>query len=169
VISEEGGPDEGLDHGLAVLRAAREAGAPAARARGTIALVEENCTVCMLCARECPDWCLYVEGHTEEAAPVRPGGRARVRNVLDRFAIDWSLCMYCGICVEVCPFDALFWAPALVPATEQRPSLVEERADLRAWVREVPAPPALDPAAEPAEEVAAAARLEAVAAARTRR
>ena len=134
-----------------------------------IALVEENCTVCMLCARECPDWCLYVEGHTEEAAPVRPGGRPRVRNVLDRFAIDWSLCMYCGICVEVCPFDALFWAPALVPATEQRPSLVEERADLRAWVREVPVPPALDPAAEPAEEVAAAARLEAVAAARTRR
>jgi NADH-quinone oxidoreductase subunit I len=95
----------------------------------------------MLCARECPDWCLYVEGHTEAAAPVRPGGRPRVRNVLDRFAIDWSLCMYCGICVEVCPFDALFWAPALVPATEQRPSLVEERADLRAWVREVPAPP----------------------------
>ena len=45
-------PDEGLEHGLAVLRAAREAQTPAARSRGTIALVEENCTVCMLCARE---------------------------------------------------------------------------------------------------------------------
>ena len=42
------------------------------------------------------------------------GGRARQRNVLDRFAIDFSLCMYCGICIEVCPFDALFWAPDLV-------------------------------------------------------
>ena len=31
--------------------------------------------------------------------------------MLDRFAIDFSLCMYCGICVEVCPFDALFWSP----------------------------------------------------------
>jgi len=164
-------PDDGLERGLSVLRAARsaEAAAPAARSRGTIALVEENCTVCMLCARECPDWCLYVEGHTEPAAPVRAGGRERVRNVLDRFAIDWSLCMYCGICVEVCPFDALFWAPAEVPASAGRPDLVEERAALRAWVREVPVPPPLDPAAEPAEEVTAAARLDAVAAARTRR
>ena len=87
------------------------AAGPPARSRGSIALLEENCTVCMLCARECPDWCLHVEGHTELAPPERPGGRARVRNVLDRFAIDFSLCMYCGICIEVCPFDALFWAP----------------------------------------------------------
>ena len=31
--------------------------------------------------------------------------------MLDRFDIDYALCMYCGICVEVCPFDALFWSP----------------------------------------------------------
>ena len=31
---------------------------PAPRARGVIALKEENCTVCMLCARQCPDWCI---------------------------------------------------------------------------------------------------------------
>jgi len=84
--------------------------------------------------------------------------------VLDRFAIDWSLCMYCGICVEVCPFDALFWAPALVPAEGERP--VEERDALRAWVQGVPPPPALDPGAEKAEEVVAAERLDAVAEAR---
>ena len=105
------------------------------RSRGTIALVEENCTVCMLCARECPDWCLYVEGHTELAPPAKPGGRPRARHVLDRFAIDWSLCLYCGICVEVCPFDALFWAPEAVPDEAVRADLVEERDALRAWVR----------------------------------
>src|SRR6266536_1912430 len=32
-----------------------------ARSRGVIALVEENCTVCMLCSRECPDWCIYFD------------------------------------------------------------------------------------------------------------
>ena len=37
--------------------------APPTRARGVIALKEENCTVCMLCARQCPDWCIYIEGH----------------------------------------------------------------------------------------------------------
>jgi NADH-quinone oxidoreductase subunit I len=156
-----------LEHALGLVRAAQSA--PPARSRGTIALVEENCTVCMLCARECPDWCLYVEGHTETAPPARTGGRPRVRNVLDRFAIDWSLCLYCGICVEVCPFDALFWAPELVPPEPDRPALVEEREALRAWVRAVPPPPPLDPAAEPAEEVTAAARLDAVAAARAGR
>ena len=142
---------------------------PPPRSHGTIALLEENCTVCMLCARECPDWCLYIEGHTETAPPARAGGRPRIQNVLDRFAIDWSLCMYCGICVEAGPFDALFWAPALVPAEPERAGLVEESDALRAWVSEVPPPPPLDPAAEPAEETAAAARLEAVAAARAPR
>ena len=155
-----------LEESLALVRAAQ---GPPARSRGTIALLEENCTVCMLCARECPDWCLYVEGHTETAPPARAGGRPRVRHVLDRFAIDWSLCMYCGICVEVCPFDALFWAPDVVPSDPARTGLVEEREALRAWVRAVPPPPPLDAAAEPAEEVTAAARLDAVAAARSSR
>ncbi|MYB85681.1 MAG: NADH-quinone oxidoreductase subunit I, partial [Acidimicrobiaceae bacterium] len=36
--------------------------APPTRARGVIALHEGNCTACMLCARECPDWCIYIEG-----------------------------------------------------------------------------------------------------------
>jgi len=143
--------------------------APPPRSRGTIGLLEENCTVCMLCARECPDWCLYIEGHTEITAAPQPGGRDRTRNVLDRFAIDFSLCMYCGICVEVCPFDALFWAPVAVPEESERQDLVEERAALRAWIRDVPPPPALEPDAEPAEEVTAAARLDAVAAQRARR
>ncbi len=131
------------------------------RSRGVIALLEENCTVCMLCARECPDWCIYIDSHKEEV--VVPGAaRARQRNVLDRFAIDFSLCMYCGICIEVCPFDALFWAPELVPAEDAAEALVEEREALRAWMRAVPPPPALDAMAEPAEEVVAAERLDAV-------
>ena len=80
------------------------------RTRGVIALKEENCTVCMLCARECPDWCIYIDSHKETLPPKRAGGRPRKRNVLDRFAIDYSLCIYCCICVEVCPYDALFWS-----------------------------------------------------------
>lgn len=141
-------------------------GPPPPRSRGTIGLLEENCTVCMLCARECPDWCLLVEGHTELAPAAQAGGRPRTVNVLDRFAIDFSLCMYCGICIEVCPFDALFWAPALVEAEPSRDRLVEERSALQDWICSVPPPPALEAGAEPAEEAVAAARLDAVAAQR---
>ena len=73
--------------------------------------MEENCTVCMLCARECPAWCIYIDSHKETSPPATAGGRERSHNMLDRFAIDFSLCMYCGICIEVCPFDALHWSP----------------------------------------------------------
>ena len=106
-----------LEDGLAVLRAAAAERYPDAapdlppRSRGVIALFEENCTVCMLCARECPAWCIHLESHKEPVPPTHEGGRPRSRNVLDRFAIDFALCLYCGICVEVCPFDALFWSP----------------------------------------------------------
>ena len=55
------------------------------RTRGVIALVEENCTVCMLCARECPDWCIYIDSHKETIPAPPGGGRERTRNVLDRF------------------------------------------------------------------------------------
>ena len=67
------------------------------RTRGVIALKEENCTVCMLCARQCPDWCIYIEGHKEQRPARREGGRPRSVSVLDRFDIDYALCMYCGI------------------------------------------------------------------------
>jgi len=128
----------------------------APRTRGVIALFEENCTVCMLCARECPDWCIYIDSHKETVAPVAPGGRERSRNVLDRFAIDFSLCMYCGICIEVCPFDALFWSPEFEYAETDILDLTHERDKLREWMWTVPEPPALDPHAEDPKELAAA-------------
>ncbi|MER5469660.1 NADH-quinone oxidoreductase subunit I [Streptomyces sp. NPDC002685] len=126
------------------------------RTRGVIGLFEENCTVCMLCARECPDWCIYIDSHKETVPPAAPGGRERSRNVLDRFAIDFSLCMYCGICIEVCPFDALFWSPEFEYAETDIHELTHERDKLREWMWTVPAPPALDPGAEEPKEVAAA-------------
>ncbi|MFC5833700.1 4Fe-4S binding protein [Nonomuraea insulae] len=127
------------------------------RSRGVIALVEENCTSCMLCARECPDWCIYIDSH-KETIPAPEGGRARQRNVLDRFAIDFSLCMYCGICIEVCPFDALFWSPEFEYAEGDIRNLLHEKDKLAAWTPTVPPPPAHDPGAELPKERTAAPR-----------
>lgn len=127
------------------------------RSRGVIALVEENCTVCMLCARECPDWCIYIDSH-KETLPAPEGGRPRARNMLDRFAIDFSLCMYCGICVEVCPFDALFWSPEFEYAEGDIRNLLHEKDKLAAWAHTVPPPPAHEPGADPPKELAATSR-----------
>src|SRR5881396_3570351 len=125
------------------------------RSRGVIALKQENCTVCWKCSRECPDWCIYIEAHKETHDPAT-GGRARSVKVLDRFAIDYALCMYCGICIEVCPFDALFWSPEFEYAETDIRDLTHERDKLREWMWTVPAPPALDPGAEEPKEIAAA-------------
>ena len=124
------------------------------RSRGVIALMEENCTVCMLCARECPDWCIYIDSHKEVVPPKDEGARARTRNVLDRFAIDFALCMYCGICIEVCPFDALFWSPEFEYSTYSIRELTHEKEQLRAWMDTVPAPPELEVGAELPKEIA---------------
>jgi len=122
------------------------------RSRGVIALLEENCTVCMLCARECPDWCIYIDSHKETIPATTEGGRDRQRNVLDRFAIDFSLCMYCGICIEACPFDALHWSPQFEYAEVDLLDLLHEKDRLGGWMASVPPPPALDEkSAEPAE------------------
>jgi NADH-quinone oxidoreductase subunit I len=126
------------------------------RSRGVIALLEENCTSCMLCARECPDWCIYIDSHKETVPAAEPGQRDRTRNVLDRFAIDYSLCMYCGICIEVCPFDALFWSPEFEYAEFDIVDLLHEKDRLREWMWTVPPPPSHAENAEPAKEVGVA-------------
>ena len=129
------------------------------RTRGVIALKEENCTVCMLCSRECPDWCIYIDSHKETLPPKREGGRQRKRNVLDRFAIDYALCMYCGICVEVCPYDALFWSREFEYAEYDIRNLTHEKERLSDWMATVLPPPPLEEGAllpgQPEPELAA--------------
>jgi len=122
----------------------KEKETPVPRARGVIALDQEACTVCMLCARQCPDWCIYIEGHKEEQAPAEPGGRIKVRAELDRFDIDYALCMYCGICVEVCPFDALFWSPEYEFSEEHMGDMLHDKERLQGWLATVPDAPGLE-------------------------
>ncbi len=93
-------------------------------AHGTITLIPQACTSCMICVRECPCWCIDL--HSQAVEVHQEGARRpRVVNQLERFTIDFGLCMYCGICIEVCPFDALHWSPALSPAALSSSQLVQ--------------------------------------------
>jgi len=116
----------------------REKEVPATRSRGVIGLIEENCTACMLCVRECPDWCIYIEAHKTLAPPRRAGGKPRSVNSLDRFDIDFSLCMFCGICVEVCPFEAIYWSPEYEYSEFQIKDLIHDKTRLGHWFDSIP-------------------------------
>ncbi|MCF8527487.1 MAG: 4Fe-4S dicluster domain-containing protein [Candidatus Nanopelagicales bacterium] len=102
------------------------------RERGVIALVPDSCTSCMICVQECPTWCITLESHTEQISE-EGARRPRSVSVLDSFAIDFGLCMYCGICVDVCPFDALAWMPEHDYATHDRGALVHDTSRLASW------------------------------------
>jgi NADH-quinone oxidoreductase subunit I len=127
-----------ITRGAVTVQYPHEKEEPTSRARGVIALKEENCTSCMLCVRSCPDWCIYIEGHKDKAPPRREGGKPRTVQILDRFDIDYSICMYCGICVEVCPFDAIFWAPQYEYSELSIASLIHDKDRLGEWMAGVP-------------------------------
>ena len=96
---------------------------------GAIALDPEACTSCNLCVVECPAWCIQLTAHNEQ---VDAGRRGKTVKVLDDFTIDFGLCMFCGICVDVCPFDALQWVPEDPPPTGAAAALVEGVVELAA-------------------------------------
>jgi len=67
------------------------------RARTNLLWFEERCTACSTCAQACPDGCILVA-----TTPREDGGLN-----IDRYEIDFRLCMYCGLCVEACPYEAI--------------------------------------------------------------
>lgn len=83
-------------------------------AHASLEFIAAHCTSCMLCIRACPVWCLDLSAHLEVDTAT---GRRRSTLVLDSFSIDYGTCMMCGLCVDVCPFDALHWSGEATPVT----------------------------------------------------
>ena len=46
--------------------------------------------------------------------------------------------MYCGICVEVCPFDALFWSPEYEYSEVRIADLLHDKSRLDQCMQTVP-------------------------------
>lgn len=59
-----------------------------------------RCVACDICAKECPPKCITIVRDRD--------GEGRGLQKPKVFDIDVSVCMSCGICEEVCPFDAIF-------------------------------------------------------------
>ena len=80
---------------------------------------EQRCTGCASCAKYCPLGIIRIvtdpDGGNEQ-----DGGSYKV----DVFDIDQARCMYCGLCVEACPYDALHMGSGFEAARYRRADLV---------------------------------------------
>lgn len=65
---------------------------------------EPYCTGCHACERACPVECMTV---TMKDNPKFAEEKSKRRKIIDEFWIDYGRCMRCGICVEVCNFEAI--------------------------------------------------------------
>ena len=65
---------------------------------------EPYCTSCMVCIRECPTQCMSA---TMKDNPLHEDGRSKRRKIVESFEINLGRCILCGICVDVCNFDAI--------------------------------------------------------------
>ena len=71
-----------------------------------------RCTACSICENECPPKCIYIVLDRDE------NGKSLKRPKV--FDIDISVCMNCGICAEVCPFDSIYMDGEYEMSTDDR-------------------------------------------------
>ncbi|MDA4131651.1 MAG: 4Fe-4S dicluster domain-containing protein [Thaumarchaeota archaeon] len=68
--------------------------------KGRHLLIEDKCTGCQLCAIACDGIAVAID--------MQPLDLKRTHNKKDIWpAVDYGRCVFCGLCVDACPFDAL--------------------------------------------------------------
>jgi NADH-quinone oxidoreductase chain I len=83
----------------------------------------EKCTGCTTCAKTCPQGAIHI---------VTSVSAEENKYVVEKFEVDTGYCIFCGLCVEACPYEALFMGYAYERARYRRGELVLDKEDLLA-------------------------------------
>jgi NADH-quinone oxidoreductase subunit I len=85
---------------------------------------EENqhkCTACGICEMNCPNGTIQVISKKE----VDPE-TGKEKKVLDRYMYDLGSCIFCALCTNSCPQNAIEWSNHFEHSTFTRPVLLEQ-------------------------------------------
>jgi NADH-quinone oxidoreductase subunit I len=76
--------------------------------------------MCWKCADICPVDCIYIEG-VRGADGVLEGGWRGSKATLSKFTVDYTVCIFCGLCEEPCPTECIHLGPEFdYHATDRR-------------------------------------------------
>ena len=108
-----------------------------------------KCIACGSCERNCPNQTISI---TKRMVDL-PDGKKKMK--LDKYTYDLGSCTFCGLCVQVCPTNAIRFSNDFEQAVFTREKLVKQLNYLPE--KDEPAPsPAVKPAAPAPEKPAAA-------------
>lgn len=109
------------------------------RSHGFLKADMSICTGCLICMQACPIQCIEIKIEKRETSPspltLSPQGRgsnalpegenpaeapkpAPAQRLITKFDIDIGKCMFCGLCTEPCPTNAIHFTKEFERATE---------------------------------------------------
>jgi len=86
---------------------------------------ELNCVGCEICQIFCPTEAIM--NIKMEWNPRYLDGQSTRQKILETYQVDASRCIQCGICVEVCDFDALEMTPLHELASYSHEEMIKDR------------------------------------------
>ena len=82
---------------------------------------QHRCSACKICAINCPNGTIQVlvKMETDEAA-------GKEKKVLDKYIYDIGSCIFCALCTESCPQDAIEWSQNFEHSTFTQRKLIKQ-------------------------------------------
>ena len=81
----------------------------------------QKCTGCCTCAKSCPQGVIEI---------VTSTNFENNKYEVEKYQVDTGYCIQCGLCVESCPYEALFFSTNYECAKYRRDDLVQNKEEM---------------------------------------